>query len=252
MVKTDANGTLQWSKTYGGTDDELAYSMVITSDGGYAMAGMTYSSTTETSDLLLLKTYANGTLQWSQIYNSTYDEYGYSLAATLDGGYAIAGMTYSPITYSGDVYLLKTDANGAMQWNQTYGGTSNDYGYSLIATGDGGYAIGGYTQSLTTRSYDMLLVKASSNGTLEWSKTYGGTESERGRALVATSDGGYAIAGYAYSEATNSYDVIVVKTEIMIEVGLARISTGMNTLTLYRGADDPYWQYVKVQIWKAD
>lgn len=251
LLKTDVNGTLQWNQTYGGPDDEYAYSMVVTSDGGYAIAGYVESETTYNDDILLIKTYPNGTMHWSQIYSSIDDECGYSLVATYDGGYAIAGVIYSYSTYAVDVFLLKTDADGTATWNQTYGGAGYDYGYSLIASVDGGYVIAGYTRSSPTHSYDVLIVKASANGTLEWTKTHGGTDAERARSIAATADGGYVVTGYSHSP-TNSYDVFLIKTEINIEQGLARVSTTNNTITVYRGEDDRYWEYVRIQIWRAD
>lgn len=246
LMKTDRNGALQWNHTYGGTDPQYAYSMIVTSDGGYAISGYTITQTG--AGALLLKADANGTMQWKRTYNSTDGNYGYSLVATADGGYAIAGYTYVGATASADVYLIKTDANGTMQWNQTYGvGTNYDYGYALIVTADGGFAIGGYTQSRTTQSYDVLLVKTSNNGTLEWTKTMDGGRYERIRAIAASPDGSFVLAGY-----NNDYKVILFKATINLELGLANVATTNNGITVYRGMDDSYWQYVRIQIWRTD
>ncbi len=252
IVKTYPDGILQWNQTYSGTNTtDYGYSLISTSDGGFALAGRSYSESTDSYDAYLVKTYANGTLQWSQTYNGTYDDSAYSVIQTSDGGYALGGYTYTA-GYTTDVYLIKTYANGTMQWNQTYGGANYDYAYSLIATGNGGYVLAGSTQSAQTGSYDVLVVKTFANGTLEWSRTYGGEAGERGRAVVAAPDGGYVIAGYTYDATTDIGDVYLVKTEVTLELGLVRISSTANTLTVYRGADDSDWKYVRVQIWRSD
>lgn len=245
IIKTDKNGAVQWNQTYGGSGDQIAFSMILTANGDYVIAGASETSTSISA--MLLKVSANGTTQWTRVYNATDNSYGYSVVATAEGGYAIAGYTYSDVTDTPDVYLIKTDANGVMQWNQTYGGSNYEFGYGLTITADGGYAIAGYTQSMTTRSYDMLLVKTSSNGTYEWTKTFDGGSYERARAIVASPDGSFVLAGY-----DSNYNIILYKATVNLELGLANVATTNNTITVYRGIDDSIWQYVRIQIWKAD
>jgi hypothetical protein len=245
LIKTDKNGALQWNYTYGGSGNQMAYSMVLTPNGEYVIAGS--YNTDGISSAMLLKVDANGVEKWMKVYNTTDDSYGQSLVATPDGGYAIAGYAYMDSTYTADVYLIKTDANGTMQWNQTYGGAGYDYGYSIVTTPEGGYAIGGYTESLVSYSYDFMLVKVSSNGTLQWTKTWDGGDSERARALVASKDGSFVLVGY-----NSAYQVILYKATVTLEQGLANVATTNNTITVYRGLDDNYWQYVRIQIWRAD
>lgn len=246
LIKTDKNGALQWNKTYGGSGDQRASSMVLTSNGEYIIAG---SAETEYSmNAMLLKVDANGVEKWMKIYNSTDESYGQSLVAASDGGYAIAGYTYTKTSDTADVYLIKTDADGTMQWSQTYGEkTSYDYGYAIVATPEGGYAIAGYTESTRTNAYDLLLIKVSSNGTLQWTKTWDGGSSERASALATSQDGSLVLAGY-----NSKYQSILYKATVTLESGLANVATTNNTITVYRGADDSCWQYVRIQIWKAD
>jgi hypothetical protein len=255
LIKTDADGNLQWTQTYGTTANEHGISMVRTSDGGYAIAGRVSlwnsSSMTTKVDSYLIKTYANGTLEWSQIYSITDNNSANSLIQTSDGGYALAGQIQSSATYTYDVYLIKTYPNGTLQWSQTYGGTDDDYAYTVIVAGNGGYVLAGATRSLYDISYDGLLIKTFANGTVEWSQTYSGADGDRFMAVVESKDGGYILAGYGRSLTGNS-DVYLVKITVTLEFGLARVSSTANTLTLYRGADDADWKYVRVQIWKAD
>ena len=247
LVKTYANGTMQWNHTYGEVDaDENVNAMVLTSDGSFVIGGNYYSD--DGPDAMLLKVNADGTLVWNQIYNGTYQNYAYSVIATSDGGYALAGHLYNYDTDDSNLYLIKTNANGIYQWNQTYGNTDDDYGYSVIQAKDGGYVIAGYTSSSITHSYDALIVKAYANGTQQWRQAFGGSAAERARAVAATSDGGYILAGYINTPAT-SYDVYLVKVPVTLELGLAQVSLTANTITIYRGADDTYWQYVRVKVW---
>jgi hypothetical protein len=185
-----------WSQTYGGTDGDYGRSVVETSDGGYAIAGYTLSYGAGLRDVWLIKTDASGTAQWNQTYGGTDNDLGYSVVKTSDGGYAIAGTTESYGVDYGDVWLIKTDAAGTVQWNQTYGGTDNDLGYSVVKTSDGGYAIAGYTESYDAGNEYFWLVKTDASGTEEWTQTYGG-----------------AIAGETFSFGAGGSDVWLVKTD---------------------------------------
>jgi hypothetical protein len=207
LVKTDFNGNMLWNKTYGGKyggiyeeygiiEAEIAHSLVESSDGGYALVGDIPSNKTEfDTDFWLVKTDANGNMEWNQTYGGNWTEHVFSLVHTGDGGYAIVGETISFGAGDFDFWLVKTDAYGNMEWNQTYGGTRSETAFSLIETSDGGYAIGGYTYSVDTESPDFWLIKTDAYGNMEWNQTYGGSEEEIAFSLVETSDGGFALAG---------------------------------------------------------
>ena len=250
LVKTDAYGNEQWNQTYGGADYDYGQSLVGTIDGGYAIAGFTLSYGAGDFDVWLVKTDAYGNEQWNQTYGGADYDYGQSLVGTIDGGYAIAGYTYSFGAGQSDVWLVKTDANGVMQWNQTYGGALYEWAYYVVQTSDGGYAIPASTYSYGTSSYDLWLIKTDSSGTLQWSQTYGGTGDDGGNSILETINGGYVIVGQTNSYGTVGGDVWLVKTDV--ESGLAWTGSTANTITLYRGATDIYWKYVRVRLWKIE
>jgi hypothetical protein len=252
LVKTDSAGNEQWNQTYGGTGSDQGWSVVETGDGGFAIGGYTDSYGAGGNDFWLVKTDASGTAQWNQTYGGTEYDYGYSLVQTSDGGYAIAGWTMSYGAGNSDVWLVKTDANGSMQWSQTYGGTGSDQGSSLVQTSDGGYAIAIGTASFGAGNLDVWLVKTNAAGAVQWSQTYGGINRDAGYYVVETSDGGYAIAGFTKSYGAGNSDVWLVKTDIKGESGLAWTDSTANTVTLYRGKNDIYWNYVRVRIWKIN
>jgi hypothetical protein len=257
LVKTNSAGTALWNKTYGGTDGEGAVSVVQTVDGGYALAGSTTSFGAGANDFWLVKTDSAGTMMWNKTYGGTNIDIASSMVQTLDGGYALVGYTRSFGAGNEDFWLVKTDSSGAMQWNKTYGGTSDDPASSLVQTLDGGYALAGDTVSFGTVgvesmiSRDFWLVKTDSDGTVQWSKTYGGEGQDSAISLVQTSDGGLALAGYTDSfcpwQYETDWDFYLVKTDG--EMGLARTGLTSNSITLYRGKTDLYWNYVCVRIW---
>jgi hypothetical protein len=213
VVKLDANGNLQWTKTIGGPESEEGNSLIQTSDGGYAIAGFTKSFGTGELDVYLVKLDANGNLQWTKTIGGKKEDVGTSIIQTSDGGYAIAGSTRSFGAGEWDVYLVKLDANGNLQWTKTIGGKKEDVGTSLIQTSDGGYAIAGSTRSFGAGEADVYVVKLDARGNLQWTKTIGGPKGDWGFSLIQASDGGYAIAGPTYSFGAGETDVYVVKLD---------------------------------------
>jgi hypothetical protein len=213
VVKLDANGNLQWTKTIGGEEHDEGYSLIQTSDGGYAIAGYTTSFGAGLLDVYVVKLDAKGNLQWTKTIGGESDDWGFSLIQTSDGGYAIAGYTKSFGAGETDVYVVKLDANGNLQWTKTIGGKEWDSGHSLIQTADGGYAIAGTTKSFGTGVADVYVVKLDANGNLQWTKTIGGSGAEIGFSLIQTSDAGYAIAGLTTSFGAGGEEVYVVKLD---------------------------------------
>jgi hypothetical protein len=159
LVKTDSAGNMQWSKTYGGAGIDDAASVVQTSDGGYAIAGSTSSFGAGGYDFWLVKTVANGNMLWSKTYGGTNEELAHSVVQANDGGYAIAGETDSYGAGGKDFLLVKVDSAGNMEWRNTYGGGSTDWGESVVQTSDMGYAIAGRTDSYAAGISDFWLIK---------------------------------------------------------------------------------------------
>jgi len=209
--------SLSFCKAIGGEKLDVGTSLIQTSDGGYAIAGLTYSFGAGLSDVYVVKLDSNGNLQWTKTIGGPEGEAGFSLIQTSDDGYAIAGIIISFDLEEGDiyddVYVVKLDANGNLQWTKTIGGESWDWGYSLLQTSDGGYAIAGFTSSFGAGEWDVYVVKLDANGNLQWTKTIGGEGWDVGISLIQTSDGGYAIAGSTRSFGAGGLDVYVVKLD---------------------------------------
>ncbi len=213
LIKTDANGNIQWAKTYGETNNDRAYSVQQTSDGGYIVAGYTWSFSVGYYDIFLIKTDANGNIQWAKTYGGASFDWVTSVQQTSDGGYIVAGSTWSFGAGNGDIFLIKTDANGNIIWAKTYGGTFGEYARSVQQTSDGGYIVAGFTSSFGAGNGDIFLIKTDANGNIQWSKTYGGASFDSATSVQQTSDGGYIVAGYTQSFGAGNGDIFLIKTD---------------------------------------
>jgi len=191
LVKTDAYGNMEWNKTYGGSGYDYFNSLIETSDGGYAMGGslnQNYEDPFDDRDFWLVKTDRYGNMEWNKTYgNATGEGYDYAnaLIETSDGGYLLAGSTGFWFFVS-KMWIIKTDEQGNIEWNQTYGGREYAVANSVVKTSDGGYALAGRL------SNDFWLIKIDESGDITWDQTYSKGEAY---SLVETSDGGYALVG---------------------------------------------------------
>ncbi|RJP73668.1 MAG: T9SS C-terminal target domain-containing protein [Candidatus Zixiibacteriota bacterium] len=150
---------------------------------------------------------------WTRTFGGSSYDYGSSVEQTTDGGYIIAGYTWSFGLGYHDVYLVKTDAEGNPVWQRTFGGSYYDYGYSVQQTTDGGYVIAGETWPYGAGSYNVYLVKTDASGNPLWQQAFGGSSGDFGRSVQQTADGGYVIAGETWSCGAGSWDVYLIKTE---------------------------------------
>mgnify|MGYP005620933217 CR=1 FL=1 len=203
LVKTDANGTLEWSQTYGRPGYDFFKALIETSDGGYAIGGsfsLDYEDPFADRDFWLVKTDANGNMEWNRTYGKVAGEgydYANALVEASDGGYLLAGNTGHYLVES-KVWVIKTDEQGNIEWNQTYGGREHAGANSVVKTSDGGYALAGRLFG------DFLLIKIDEHGNTEWNQTYSKSDVDEAYSLVETSDGGYALAGYTRKGQLNS------------------------------------------------
>ena len=211
LIKTDENGNEQWFQPLGGYHNDGGYSVQQTSDGGYIIAGYTYSYGAGSADVYLIKTDENGNEQWSQTFGGIYHDEAWCVQQTSDGGYIIVGWGYSYTAGCEDVYLIKTDENGNETWFQTLGGSDLDEAWCVQQTSDGGYIIAGTTGSIL--NLDVYLIKTDAHGNEIWSQTFGGNDTDWGWCVQQTSDGGYIITGYTNSYGAGGADVYLIKTD---------------------------------------
>jgi len=214
LIKTDAYGTAVWNRTYGGASLDVAYSVVQTDDGGFALGGETWSFGTGWDNAWLVKTDDNGIIEWNQTYCRSNYSPAFCLAKTSDGGYVLAGRTASERNFGdGDFWIIKTDSFGRMQWDNTYGGPGEETAHSVVQTIDGGYAITGLTNSFGEGGFDTWLVKTDSNGEMEWNHTYGGANDDWATSIGQIGANGYMFSGYTRSFGEGAADFWLVKTD---------------------------------------
>ncbi|WP_022826234.1 T9SS type A sorting domain-containing protein [Hymenobacter norwichensis] len=224
IVKLDATGNKQWDKALGGNGVDQLRSLQQTRDGGYILGGESHSQISGEktqdsggffSDYWLVKVDANGTKQWDKTLGGADSDQLTSVQQTSDGGYVLGGISYSDTSGDktearrgyGDYWLVKVDASGSKQWDKTFGGSDYEFLFSVQQTPDGGYLLGGCSQSgsdgdktqLSQGSLDYWLVKVAVNGTKLWDRSFGGSNDDILLSLQPTTDGGFILGGPSYS-----------------------------------------------------
>ena len=211
LVKISDGGTVLWERTYGGANDDRGFGIAECSDGGFIVAGVANRYTPD-QKIYLIKTLPDGTLDWeTQIGEAGYETAGGDVIVLSDG-YLIVGYI-SPSGSDSDVYLVKTDLSGVVEWTQTYGGPDGDCGNSITALSGGGYAIAGYTYIGSDMDTYVLIVD--SVGNILASATYGGTDGENASEIAETEDG-YVVTTYTKSF-SSSFDVYVLDIPALYE-----------------------------------
>ncbi len=218
VVKLDGTGEIEWQKSLGGSNFDFGYTVSPTSDGGYIAAGESQSHDGDVTgshiglDAWVVKLNFEGKIEWQRALGGTGLDRANDIHQTREGGYIVFGQTNSNdgdvMGNHGDSYDLwavKLTNTGEIEWQKPLGGSSEDYGQAICQTSDGGFIATGYVNSTNGDvtgnhgSTDLWVVKLSEGGDLLWQKAFGGTLQETGFALQQTTDGGYVIAGYAWS-----------------------------------------------------
>lgn len=230
LLKLDADGNLQWNKTYGGSKDDRGQSIVQTSDNGFAVVGYAMSSDGDGSnnegfhDNWILKLNASGTIEWEKSFGFSGHDHSYDVVETADGGFFFVG--FLDVTASegqgnagkggfltrhgvGEFWGTKLDAQGNLEWRRFFGGTNNDRAHGVVQASDGGFVIAGFSESDdfdisgTKGSYDFWVIKVSGDGELVWERSYGGTGIEISYDIAKTNDNAYVVTGNTFSTDTD-------------------------------------------------
>lgn len=237
LVKLDSLGQTEWERVYGGSGTDIGWSVALASDGGFISVGSTDSQDGDVignhgqTDLWVARTDAAGNPLWQRCYGGTGAEYHGSIEQTPEGGYvvlAVSNSTDGDLTSnqgSGDLWVVKLDIEGDIEWQRSFGGSSGEYPANIICTADGGFMMVGFSDSsdgdLTSNqgSNDAWLVKLDSGGELQWQRSYGGANNDVAADVVQMVDGGYLFVGSTMSDEGFSFgnhglsDFWVVRTD---------------------------------------
>jgi Secretion system C-terminal sorting domain len=218
--------TIQWQNCNGGNSEEYAFGVCLTTGSGYAVVGYTKSNNGSLAnnhgsmDVLVERLGPTGNLMWQKCYGGSGNDYGRAIIPTDDGGYMVLAETWSndgdvtgqhSVSGEADIWLLKLNDTGGVQWKKCYGGTHIEAATSMVATPDGGFVIAGQTNSndgdvsgfhgtAGISGTDAWALKVNNTGAIVWQRCYGGTINE-GWGSVTVADTGYILAG-----STNSHD----------------------------------------------
>ena len=250
LLNYNANNSLNWSKTFGGSNDDRGSDIINTSDGGYAVLGYSRSSDKDVNlnagsqDFWILKLTKNGIISWQKTFGFSGVDYGTTLTQTNDNGYLITGVL--DVTSSGgqgnsksaktqhaggDIWAIKLNASGKKEWSKYYGGSFTDTPLGVIKTSDNGFIIAGSSDSndvdITNNkgSYDFWVIKISDDGSLVWEKNFGGSEIDEARGITATNDGNFIVVGD-----TRSSDVDISSNNGAADVLVLKISNEGNLI----------------------
>jgi hypothetical protein len=212
LIKTDSNGNISWSKTFGGASDDEAKSVVQTFDGGYMVAGQTNSFGAGDIDYFIIKTDAAGNLTWSKTYGGINSDWLYSVQQNNDKGFILGGYSISFFgAGEADVLLIRTDSTGNIIWSKCYGGPYGEVATSLQITNSNGFIVAGGQSSMPFSMVDEgLLFKIDVSGNFQWANTF-----TIGNAVLSsvykTNDGGYVATGEWLP--FSGIDILIVKTD---------------------------------------
>ena len=208
---------IEWQKSLGGSGYDEPQDVRQTLDGGYIIAGYSHSNDGdvtghhEENDYWIVKLDSSGNIEWQKSLGGKKDDFASAIEQTEDGGYIVAGHSKS---HNGDVsgnhggadyWIVKLDSSGVIEWQNCFGGSKDEFCQSVQQTADGGYIVGGYTESNNGDvlgnhgGADYWIIKLDASGAIEWQKCFGGSDSDYGYSIQQTIEGGFIAGGVSYS-----------------------------------------------------
>ncbi len=212
LIKTDSNGYTQWQRTFGGINVDQSFSVKQTRDSGLVIAGYTNSFGHGGYDMYVIRTDRNGDTLWTKTYGGSNWDFAYSIDTTNDGGFIVAGGTYSYGKGDEDMYLVKLNALGDTLWTKTYGGLHQEEIASVHQTADSGFIFTGETKSFEDSiAGDIYIVKTNTLGDTTWTHHYGWANEDKPADIIQTIDGGYVMAGGTDSYGYGGFDCLIMR-----------------------------------------
>ncbi len=211
LVKYDSSSVQQWNRTWGGSSVDIAMKVTIDSSDNVYLTGHTNSSGAGMYDIVMVKYDSSGVQQWNRTWGGNMDDYGFGIVVdSLDNVY-LSGYTNSLGAGSFDTVLVKYDSSGVQQWNRTWGGIMDDFGYGVAVDSSDNVYLTGYTNSSGAGMYDMIMVKYDGSGELQWDTTWGGNNSDKASGIAVDSLDNIYLAGFTHSFGEGATDMALVK-----------------------------------------
>jgi hypothetical protein len=211
VMKLDRYGKELWRAYFGEADFDWANDLIETRDGNYVVVGYTRDQETQKNNAWVFQLNRHGELMWSRTYGGENADEARSIVQTKDGGFAVAGFSYSNSRGKSDIWLLRLNAVGEIIWDKQYGGTGIEKAYSIYETQDEGFLIGGYQQYNETNRADMLVVRTDRNGKGIWRRVMRSPGNDVVEAVIEASDGDVIAAGWSYNPENRSLDGTLAK-----------------------------------------
>ncbi len=219
VTKLNAQGRIRWNKVYRGINDGYARAIEQTEDGGYIVAASSKSISSEDRDCWLLRLDSAGEITWQRRYSGGADEEACDVQQTSDDGFILSGWTSAYGAGETDCWILKINADGAVDWQKAFGGSRLDAINSVQETDDGGYIVAGVTMSFGAGNNDGHITKLTALGEIAWQRTYGGANQDVLNDIQQTSDGGYIAAGYTTSFGEGKREAFVLSLDSNGNIG---------------------------------
>jgi hypothetical protein len=209
LIKTDGSGHIIWSFDYVIPNDQYVSSVIEDVDGGYLVCGYSNELAVNNSEVMIMKVNTVGTFQWEKLYGGPFNDMGLKMIKTSDGGFLVAGATYSFSAVNEDIYLLKLKSDCTFDWSNTYGADGNDQAFNVIETHGHDFMISGSTTSYGLTHGAMLLFKTDHNGNVYtsdgWPRTIGDSSGNSvALSMALASDNSFYITGYTTNAAGNT------------------------------------------------
>jgi hypothetical protein len=216
VTKFDSNENLQWSKSYGGPNNDMAHAIDVTLDGGYLVGGFTTSYGAVSKDYFVVKLDSAGNQQWAKRFGGSGEDVIRIVKATSDGKYLVAGFTHSFGT-KGDIMIIKLDGGGNIEWQKRYGGSAFEEPCCILEMPDG-YIILEQSASFGGGA-EAWVFKIDANGDILWQKRHGGSSFDELSSARLTDDGGFIAAGEtrSFNAVVEDYWLVKFSAQGMVE-----------------------------------
>ena len=207
-VSLEATG---WIATLGGTGDDRGRGIAVDSSGNVYVAGQSDSTSNGFYDILITKYNTSGTIQWQRTLGGTNGDIGYEIAVDSSGNVYVAGESNGTGAGGMEALIVKYNASGTIQWQRTLGGTDTEFGRGIAFDSSGNVYVAGSTRSTGAGTYDFLIAKYNTSGTIQWQRTLGGTDRDEGQGIAVDSSGNVYVTGRCQSAGAGSIDVLIAK-----------------------------------------